>query len=152
MNVLNRDLVGVLLPGNQGSHAQSDLPWRGLPPATPPPAEPALVAHHESLLRPATIPRARVAEPRRKAGSYQTYFSHHPPFRVVRSTPRRRAPLTDLGLTLTPGQKLRADLGLIFGPDTNLRFHWSNQSTGHGDDLPGEIMLTPAPWGEVNLR
>ena len=111
MNVLNGDLVWVLLPGNQGSHAQSDLPWRGLPPATPPPAEPALVAHHESLLRPATIPRARVAEPRRKAGFYQTYFSHHPPFRVVRSTPRRRVPLTDLGLTLTPGQKLRADLG-----------------------------------------
>ena len=100
--------------------------------------------------------RARVAEPRRKAGSYQTYFSHHPPFRGVRSTPRRRAPLTDLGLTLTPGQKLRADLGVTFGdaggPDTSLRSHWSNQSTGLGDDLPGEIMLTPAPWGEVNIR
>jgi hypothetical protein len=38
------------------------------------------------------------------------------------------------------------------GPDTNLRSHWSNQSTGLGDDIPGEIMLTPAPWGEVNIR
>ena len=38
------------------------------------------------------------------------------------------------------------------GTDTKLRSHWSNQSTGLGDDLPSEIMLTPAPWGEVNIR
>ena len=53
-------------------------------------------------------------------------------------------------------RKLRADLGVTFGdaggPETNLRSHRSNQSTGLGDDLPGEIMLTPAPWGEVNIR
>ena len=69
MNVLNGDLVGVLLPGNWESHVQSDLPWRGLPPAPPPPAEPALVAHHESLARPATIPRARFAATEQKANS-----------------------------------------------------------------------------------
>ena len=108
------------------------------------------------LTRPATIPRARAAETERKAGSYQTHFSHRPPFPVVRGTPRRRAPLTEPGLTLTPGQKLRADFGVTFGDaggtDTNLRSHWSNQSTGLGDDIPGEILLTPAPWGEVNIR
>ena len=38
------------------------------------------------------------------------------------------------------------------GTDTNLRSHWSNQSTGLVDDIPGEIMLTPALWGEVNIR
>lgn len=38
------------------------------------------------------------------------------------------------------------------GPDTNLRFHWSNQSTGLVDDIPGEIMLTPNLWGEVGIQ
>jgi outer membrane protein assembly factor BamB len=65
-------------------------------------------------------------------------------------------PLAELGLTLTPGQKLRADLGVTFGDaggtDTNLRSHWSNQSTGLVDDIPGEIMLSPALWGELNIR
>lgn len=65
-------------------------------------------------------------------------------------------PLADLGLTSTPGQKLRADFGVTFGDaggtDTNLRSYWSNQSTGLVDDIPGEIMLTPSLWGEVRVK
>jgi outer membrane protein assembly factor BamB len=65
-------------------------------------------------------------------------------------------PLADLGLTLTPGQKIRADLGVTFGDasgtDTNLRSYWSNQSTGLVDDIPGEIMLTPSLWGELEVK
>jgi hypothetical protein len=30
-----------------------------------------------------------------------------------------------------------------------LRSYWSNQSTGLVNDVPGEIMLTPAAWGSV---
>ena len=65
-------------------------------------------------------------------------------------------PLADLGLTLSLGQKLRADFGVTFGDaagtDTNLRSYWSNQSTGLVDDIPGEIMLTPSLWGDVGVK
>jgi len=65
-------------------------------------------------------------------------------------------PLADLGLTLRSGQKLCADFGVTYGDaagtDTNLRSHWSNQSTGLVDDIPGEIMLTPSLWGEVEVK
>jgi hypothetical protein len=64
--------------------------------------------------------------------------------------------LGDLGLTLEPGEKLRADFGVTFGDaagsDTNLRSYWSNQSTGLVDDIPGEIMLSPNLWGEVEVK
>jgi len=64
--------------------------------------------------------------------------------------------LGDLGLTLEPGEKLRADFGVTFGDaagsDTNLRSYWSNQSTGLVDDIPGEIMLAPNLWGEVEVK
>jgi hypothetical protein len=65
-------------------------------------------------------------------------------------------PLADLGLTLSSGQKLRADFGVTYGDaagtDTNLRSYWSNQSTGLVDDIPGEIMLTPGLWGELGVK
>lgn len=65
-------------------------------------------------------------------------------------------PLADLGLTLAPGGKLRADFGVTFGDaagtDTNLRSYWSNQSTGLVDDIPGEIMLSPSLWGQVTVN
>ncbi len=65
-------------------------------------------------------------------------------------------PLADLGLTLSSGEKLRADFGVTYGDaagtDTNLRSHWSNQSTGLVDDIPGEIMLTPSLWGELGVK
>lgn len=65
-------------------------------------------------------------------------------------------PLAELGLALSPGQKLRADFGVTFGDaagtDTNLRSYWSNQNTGLVDDIPGEIMLTPNLWGTVEVK
>jgi hypothetical protein len=65
-------------------------------------------------------------------------------------------PLADLGLTLPSGQRLRADFGITYGDaagtDTNLRSHWSNQSTGLVDDIPGEIMLSPNLWGELGIE
>lgn len=64
--------------------------------------------------------------------------------------------LSDLGLTLKPGDKLRADFGVTFGDaagtDTNLRSYWSNQSTGLVDDIPGEIMLSPGLWGDLDVK
>lgn len=64
--------------------------------------------------------------------------------------------LSDLGLTLKPGENLRADFGVTFGDaagtDTNLRSYWSNQSTGLVDDIPGEIMLSPNLWGELGVK
>lgn len=64
--------------------------------------------------------------------------------------------LSDLGLMLPTGTKFRADFGVTFGDaagtDTNLRSYWSNQSTGLVDDIPGEIMLSPNLWGEVEVK
>lgn len=64
-------------------------------------------------------------------------------------------PLAELGLTLGPGAKLRADFGVTFGDasgaDTNLRSYWSNQSTGLVDDIPGEAMLSPNLWGDLTV-
>jgi len=71
-------------------------------------------------------------------------------------TVKASLPLAELGLTLTPGTKLRADFGVTFGDaagtDTNLRSYWSNQSTGLVDDIPGEIMLSPNLWGEISVK
>ena len=64
-------------------------------------------------------------------------------------------PLRDLGLTAVTEQSYRADFGVTYGDaegtDTNLRSYWSNQSTGLVDDIPGEIMLSPHLWGEMNF-
>lgn len=66
-------------------------------------------------------------------------------------------PLADLGLTLPAGQKLPHDFGVTFGDaagtDTNLRSYWSRSpNTRLVDDIPGEIMLTPSLWGEVEMK
>jgi outer membrane protein assembly factor BamB len=64
-------------------------------------------------------------------------------------------PLADLGLAAPAGRTLKADFGVIFGdPDGQmdmLRSYWSNQNTGLVNDVPGEIMLTPAAWGTVTF-
>ncbi len=64
-------------------------------------------------------------------------------------------PLSDLGININGKQSYRADFGVTYGDakgtDTNLRSYWSNQSTGLVDDIPGEIMLSPNLWGEVNF-
>jgi hypothetical protein len=65
-------------------------------------------------------------------------------------------PLQAIGLQLESGQTYRCDFGATFGDadgtETNLRSYWSNQSTGLVDDIPGEIMLTPALWGRVRIE
>jgi hypothetical protein len=56
----------------QCNRAQSNLPGRGLPPATPPPAEPALVAHHEPSFRGlyrSPAPRVFAQSPPRRASA-----------------------------------------------------------------------------------
>lgn len=62
-------------------------------------------------------------------------------------------PLAELGLT--PKGTFKADFGVIFGDregTVNLsRVYWSNQTTGLVNDVPGEIMLTPALWGQINF-
>ncbi|MET0261680.1 MAG: FlgD immunoglobulin-like domain containing protein [Rariglobus sp.] len=64
-------------------------------------------------------------------------------------------PLAELGLDVAAGKTLRGDIGVIYGDaagTTNIyRNYWSNQSTGLVNDVPGEIMLTPAAWGELNF-
>ena len=64
-------------------------------------------------------------------------------------------PWRSIGLEPGPGRRFRADFGVTYGDaegtDTNLRSHWSNQDTGLVDDIPGEIMLAPALWGEVEF-
>jgi len=66
---------------------------------------------------------------------------------------RAALPLAELGLEHCVGAALKADFGVIYGdPDGQmdmLRSYWSNQSTGLVNDVPGEIMLTPAAWGSV---
>jgi hypothetical protein len=65
-------------------------------------------------------------------------------------------PLQAIGLRLVPGERFRADFGVTYGDaggtDTNLRSYWSNPSTALVDDIPGEIMLTPELWGELEVR
>jgi hypothetical protein len=64
-------------------------------------------------------------------------------------------PLADLGLHDLAGKTLKADVGVIYGdPDGHmnmLRSYWSNQNTGLVNDVPGEIMLTPAAWGSLTF-
>ena len=62
-------------------------------------------------------------------------------------------PLTDLGLTIKPGQKLRADFGITHsdpnGHDTTLRTWWNNQATAIVNDEVFELKLEPRNWGIV---
>lgn len=64
-------------------------------------------------------------------------------------------PLSDLGLAGVAGKTLRGDIGVIYGDaegTTNIyRNYWSNQATGLVNDVPGEIMLTPAAWGDLKF-
>jgi len=65
-------------------------------------------------------------------------------------------PLTDLGVTLKPGLKLRGDLGVTFGDPvgkkTTLRAYWSNQATGIVADEVEELKMQPALWGEFTFE
>ncbi|MCR9116225.1 MAG: hypothetical protein NXI22_04650 [bacterium] len=64
-------------------------------------------------------------------------------------------PLSSLHWKPKAGVQYRADFGVTYGDaqgtETNLRSYWSNQSTGLVDDIPGEVMLSPHLWGELNF-
>lgn len=65
-------------------------------------------------------------------------------------------PLAELGWNPPAGRTVKADLGVIYGDDAGtvnlLRNYWSNQATGLVNDVPGEIMLSPALWGDVTVE
>jgi len=68
-----------------------------------------------------------------------------------------RIPLTELGLPATgTDKKLKGDFGVIYGDEkgnTNiLRSYWSNQSTALVNDVPGETMINPAMWGNLEWK
>lgn len=59
-------------------------------------------------------------------------------------------PLDALGLHPAPGERIKADIGLLRGSavDTLQRVYWSNKATGITSDVPSEAELTPNLWGE----
>jgi hypothetical protein len=65
-------------------------------------------------------------------------------------------PLLDLRIDTTAGLPLRGDFGVIYGDaagTVNLfRNYWANPATGLVNDVPGEILLTPALWGDILFR
>ena len=64
--------------------------------------------------------------------------------------------MSRVGWTPPPGKTLKADFGVIYGDDAGnvnlLRNYWSNQATGLVNDVPGEIMLTPVLWGDLQVE
>jgi hypothetical protein len=65
-------------------------------------------------------------------------------------------PLDELGLSSSLGKTLRGDFGIIYGDAEGtaniFRNYWSNQATGLINDVPGEIMLSPNLWGDINME
>jgi hypothetical protein len=64
-------------------------------------------------------------------------------------------PFELLGLKPQPGKSYKIDFGILSadsgGKVTVVRSYWANQNTGLVSDVPGEIMLAPGLWGDVNL-
>jgi hypothetical protein len=65
-------------------------------------------------------------------------------------------PMTALGIAPAPGLVLRGDFGATHGNRegnrTVLRTYWSNQNTGLVSDAVYELQMTPAAWGEIQLK
>jgi hypothetical protein len=59
-------------------------------------------------------------------------------------------PLKTLGLDPIPGEKIKADIGILRGNGTQTvqRVYWSNKATGITSDVPSEAELTPDLWGD----
>jgi hypothetical protein len=59
-------------------------------------------------------------------------------------------PLETLGLKPAPGERIKADIGILRGSpvETLQRVYWSNKATGITSDVPSEAELTPNLWGE----
>lgn len=62
-------------------------------------------------------------------------------------------PLSVLGMKPVQGQMLRGDVGILRGKagSTVERVYWSNKATGLTADVPGEAMLTPHLWGDLQI-
>ena len=64
-------------------------------------------------------------------------------------------PLSALGLSIKPGQKLRADFGITHsdpnGLDTTLRIWWNNQATAIINAEVFELKLEPRNWGVLEF-
>lgn len=68
-----------------------------------------------------------------------------------------RIPLADLGLPPSDqAAALKGDFGVIYGDEEGriniLRSFWSNRSTGLVNDVPGETMINPALWGQLEWK
>jgi hypothetical protein len=63
-------------------------------------------------------------------------------------------PLQSLGLQPSPGETIRADIGLLRGDGTQTlqRVYWSNKATGIVSDVPTEAELTPSLWGTWTFK
>lgn len=65
-------------------------------------------------------------------------------------------PLSELGLTLRPGQVLRGDAGVLFsnpgGHVTAWRSYYYNRDTQITQDVPSEARLEPDRWGTFRLQ
>jgi len=67
-----------------------------------------------------------------------------------------RLPLAELGLPASGPAALKGDFGIIYGDEAGtmniLRSYWSNQSTGLVNDVPGETMINPSLWGNLEWK
>jgi hypothetical protein len=63
-------------------------------------------------------------------------------------------PLATLNWQPRPGERVRADVGVLRGNgfQTMQRVYWHNKATGLTSDLPGEAELTPHLWGTAEVR
>jgi hypothetical protein len=65
-------------------------------------------------------------------------------------------PLAALDWTPQAGTTYRGDVGVIYGDDAGtvnlLRSYWSNDATALVNDVPGEIMLSPAQWSDLRVE
>jgi hypothetical protein len=65
-------------------------------------------------------------------------------------------PIVALGITPSSGTVLRGDVGVTHGDKagqrTVLRSYWKNQNTGLVSDAVFELQMTPAAWGDVQLK
>ena len=59
-------------------------------------------------------------------------------------------PLKLLGLSPSPGERIKADIGILRGAgnQTIQRVYWSDKATGITSDVPSEAQLSPDLWGE----
>jgi hypothetical protein len=65
-------------------------------------------------------------------------------------------PLSLLGTESLKGKVLRGDFGVLgsdsAGQECTSRNYWSNKNTNNTNDIPDEVMLTPALWGELRFE